>query len=123
MTKKDKAMLEVVTNIWGSWDQLKKLTNQDMRELVRRGLEEEIGTMQFKKALIGDIDVGSNFKYALQAINIAINEIKKENKEPTVKEAQKKVVTKRMITDARKQELREIRRTGGKEIYDKIIFK
>ncbi len=122
----EKSIDVVVRNLWGSWKDLYNMTKRDMEECKRRGVEDEIGTLQFKRGLIGNAQMSANdFQDASQAIMMIIKKIHKEQKE-SINEVNKtgnNVVTDRMIVDATKQELREMQRAGGKNDYFRTMFK
>ncbi len=120
---KEKSIDVVVRNLWGSWKDLYNLIKRDMEECKRRGVEDEIGTQQFKRNLMGNAQMSTNeFRDASQAIMMTIKKINEEQKE-SKNEINDTVVTGEMIKDAQYQELREMKRAGGKDAYIKTMFK
>ena len=122
----EKSINIVVRNLWGSWENLYNITKRDMEECKRRGVEDEIGTLQFKRSLIGNAQMSANdFRDASRAIMMTIKKIHKEQKESIneVNKAGDNVVTDRMIVDATNQELCEMRRAGGENDYFRTMFK
>ncbi len=123
---KEKSIDVVVRNLWGSCENLYNMTKRDIEECKRRGVEDEIGTLQFKKSLMGGVQMSANdFRDASLAIMMTIKEINKEQKElkSETKKVKHTVVTERMIRDATNQELREERRAGGETDYHRTMFK
>ncbi len=123
----EKPITRLVRNIWGSWDALYTHTKTLMRSTRKNN--GEIGSKQFCKEMIGYSDMSRDeYRLAVQAVHIAITKIRKEEqKEYATQEREKKQEVEqekeKIIKSASRQEMREIRRSGGEEEYFKTIFR
>ncbi|PID52097.1 MAG: hypothetical protein CR972_03670 [Candidatus Moraniibacteriota bacterium] len=129
---KEKLIDALVRNIWGSWDELYTAT-RNLINVVHDN--REIGSKQFKNALIGSTQLSSDeYILAIKAIEKSITYVKKkeenkeiykpeEKKQENSSEKTQKVVTKEMIQDAKYMEQREMKRAGGEQSYNRTMFK
>ena len=116
---------ELIRNLWGSEENLRSIVKDNIDECVRRGVQDEIGTIPFKRAIIGSVRVSRDeFALALKIISATIEKIRKEqNEQNATRDNDEPIVTRKMIEDARRQEWREVKRAGGRESYNKTMFR
>lgn len=97
----------VVTDIWGSWEQLIKRTQRLMQVAQKHGGNNK--DAQFRREIIGSVQMKSeeDHKYAHRAIHIAIGKIEKQERERQQQEMSS------LIKDAQHEQEKEERRAQG----------
>ena len=113
MPKEQKPIDIVVTNIWGSWKDLKVAVKRDMKILTERGQQEEIGTQAFIRSLLGSTQLTQDeYRLCTQAIKMTVKYIEKESQKEVAQERER-TIPEWVTESARRKEMRDAKGNVG----------
>ena len=103
---------EVVSNIWGSWQNLYRHVQQSLREYQENGRKEEIDQKEFFQNLIGYDNLSAE-EYALarKAVRVVLQQIKKRMQK--IMQTADDFLRELAVEEAKEWQEEELKRSGG----------